>query len=145
MDLLVSNIGWILLLFTVIIIFFYKRISNNPDAMTSKFKTGRKTKVDSISMRPIIKEALKNSGFKKIGFDVDENRFYAKTRFSMSSWSEYVEVKIDRSQNETEIEFKSICALPTQIYDWGKNKRNYNKFESELKKLLPIGKRMVSL
>jgi hypothetical protein len=145
MDLLVSNFGWILLILTVIIIFLYKKISNNPDAMTSKFKTRRKTKVDSISMRPIIKEALQNSGFKNIGFDEDENRFYAKTRFSMSSWSEYVEVKIDRSQNETEIEFKSICAMPTQIYDWGKNKRNYTKFESELKKLMPVGKRMVSL
>ncbi len=84
----------------------------------------------------MIKEALKNAGFKKVGFDNEEFRFYAQSKFSMSSWAEYIEVKINNRENETEIKFKSICALPSQMIDWGKNKRNYKKFEIELKKLL---------
>jgi hypothetical protein len=36
-----------------------------------------------------------------------------------------------------DLKFKSICALPTQVGAWGKNRRNYKKFEEELEKLMP--------
>lgn len=31
--------------------------------------------------------------------------------------------------------FKSIYAFPFQVFDWGKNRRNYRKFERELNKI----------
>ncbi|MFT6972244.1 MAG: hypothetical protein ACJAXX_002825 [Roseivirga sp.] len=31
----------------------------------------------------MIKDALKNTGFKKVGLDKVENRFYAQTKFSI--------------------------------------------------------------
>ena len=105
--------------------------------MTRKFEARKIIESDSTSSIPMIKEALKNAGFKKVGIDEDEDRYYAKTKFSISSFSEYIEVTFISIQGETEIKFKSICALPTQIIDWGKNKRNYKRFEKELKKLMP--------
>ncbi len=137
MELLQANFWWILLLITVIFIFLFKNIFKRPDAFTSKFEAQKKLENTSSSILNIISEALKNAGFKKVGFDEEENRFYAQSKVSMSSWSEYIEVKINTSQNETELNFKSMCALPTQIYDWGKNKRNWKKFDKELKKLMP--------
>ena len=134
MELLETNIWWILLIVTVIFIFIYKKISKNPDAMTSRYEAVKRIKGSSNNL-VIIMEALKNAGFKKVGVDQDANRFYAQTKFSMSSWTEYIEVVIIEDQSETEIKFKSICAYPTQIYDWGKNKRNYKKFEEELEKI----------
>jgi hypothetical protein len=57
----------------------------------------------------------------------------------MSSWTEQIEVQAIENQGKTEVNFKSICSLPTQIYDWGKNKRNYKKFEKELEKVIVNG------
>jgi hypothetical protein len=37
----------------------------------------------------------------------------------------------------TDLKFKSICALPNQVGAWGKNRRNYQKFEEELEKRMP--------
>ncbi|TQD40176.1 hypothetical protein [Haloflavibacter putidus] len=87
---------------------------------------------------------MKNAGFNKVGIDEDKNCFYAKTTFSMSSFLEYIEISYQNTQNKTELKFKSICALPTQIYDWGKNKRNFERFEKEIDQLLSVNKTSLS-
>ena len=133
-----SNIGWIILLVLAIGIFLYKIISKNPDAVTSKFKTTQTIHSDFNTSFVLIKEALENARFSKVNIDEDGTKINARSGFSMSSWSEYIQVKIHRNADRTEFEFKSICALPTQIFDWGKNKRNYKRFEKELNKLIAI-------
>ena len=72
MELLESYFGWILLLVTVVVIFLYKKFSKNPDALTSKFEVIKKIDSDLDSSLLIIKQALKNTGFKKVGIDEDE-------------------------------------------------------------------------
>ena len=136
MEIIKSNFGWILLAVTVIFIFLFKKILKNPDALTSKFEAEKTLEHTPSMILKIVSKALKNAGFNKVGFDEEENRFYAQSKVTMSSWAEYVEVKINGTENKTELVFKSICALPTQVYDWGKNKRNWKKFEKELNKLL---------
>ena len=60
-----------------------------------------------------------------IGF-LSKNGFIAYTKFSMSSWSEEVQIKIE----EGIIYLKSECT-GSQLLDWGKNKKNTNAFLSK--------------
>ncbi len=136
MPFLETYFWWILLILTVIFIFLFKRITKRPDALTSKFEAVKYIDSNSENMRKKIRDALEKAQFINIGYDEKENRFYAQTKFSMSSWSEYIEVKISTKENRTELRFKSICTFPIQLYDWGKNKRNYQIFNKELDKLL---------
>jgi len=137
MEYLETNFWWLLFPVSIAIIFAYKKLTKNPDAITGKFEAERNIYGNPTANFKLIEEALKNSGFKKVGLDKDKNRFYAQTKFSMSSLSEYIEVTINKNEEESVIKFKSICALPTQIFDWGKNKRNFKRFEKELKKVMP--------
>ena len=137
MEFLETNFIWLLILITVIFILLYKRVTKNPDAITGKYEATKTINGNPSENLELIKEALKNAGFKKVGLDKDENRFYAQAKFSMSSWSEYIEVYYSHDNFSTDLKFKSICALPTQILAWGKNKRNYKRFEKELEKLMP--------
>ncbi|MEM7347293.1 MAG: hypothetical protein AAF485_23895 [Chloroflexota bacterium] len=52
----------------------------------------------------------------------------AKTSVNMSSWGE--QIVIDYSDNSL-LRVTSKCALPTQCFDWGKNKRNVRSFLEE--------------
>lgn len=127
---------WLFFFLTIIFIFVYKWITQNPEALTGKYiayksLTGKPSEIVST-----IERALKNAGFRRVGFDSAEQKFYAQTQFSMSSWSEYIAVYYQHNDSSTDLQFKSICALPTQLFAWGKNKRNFKKFERELEKLL---------
>ena len=139
-----TNIWWLVFIAITAFIFIYKKVTKNPNAITSKFETTKKIQGLPQDNLKLILQALKNAGFNKVGIDEDENYFYARTKFSMSSFLEYIEVSYQNTQNKTELKFKSICALPTQIYDWGKNKRNFKKFEKEMEKLLNVNKTSLS-
>ena len=54
---------------------------------------------------------------------ISENGFIAFTKFSMSSYSEEVKIKIEG----TTANLKSECT-GNQLMDWGKNKRNVENF-----------------
>ena len=136
MEVYLVNWGWIVCIVLVTFIVVYKKITKNPDAITSKYETRKKIKGLPQHNLELIKQAVKNAGFKKVGIDEEERSVYAWTSFSMSSFLEYIEITYQQRQEQTELNFKSICALPTQIYDWGKNKRNFKKFEKEIEKLL---------
>ncbi len=56
---------------------------------------------------------------------ISNSGFIAYTKFSMSSFSEEVTIKI----NNNSANIKSVC-VGTQIVDWGKNKENIKKFIS---------------
>lgn len=64
-----------------------------------------------------------------IGF-VSESGFIAYTKFSMSSWSEEVQIKIGVGI----INIKSECT-GSQFIDWGKNRKNIDTFTSTFKKI----------
>lgn len=135
METLKANLGWIIVVVFVLTLFLYKKITKNKDALTSKFiaKQLLPLKLDEALLRS--KQALENAKFSKVKLNVEEKKVNAQNGFSMSSFSEYIQVEAKEIAGITEIEFKSICAVPTQIYDWGKNRRNYKKFLSALNKL----------
>jgi len=79
---------------------------------------------------------------KKLDWNVgytSETGFIAFTKFSMSSWSEEVKVKIDGNNAN----LKSECT-GSQIADWGKNKKNIENLISTFNELktLSLPKRL---
>ena len=69
---------------------------------------------------------------KKLNWNIgylNESGFIAYTKFSMSSWSEEVQVKIEVGN----INIKSECS-GSQIIDWGKNRKNIDSFFATFKK-----------
>lgn len=80
--------------------------------------------VDNITSKRSLVIALEAS--KKLKWDIgllSESGFIAYTKFSMSSWSEEVQFKIDYHN----INIKSECT-GSQLMDWGKNKKNIENF-----------------
>ncbi len=79
--------------------------------------------------------ALKKSNFEDISFDEEQNKFFALTKKTMSSFGEYLIVEmITIDQSKVKLNFRSQCNYPFQIYAWGKNKKNFKRFETELLK-----------
>jgi rhomboid protease GluP len=64
---------------------------------------------------------------------VSETGFIAYTKFSWSSWSEEVTVKIDN----TVVNIKSECT-GSQVMDWGKNKKNVETLLSKIKEVKKV-------
>ena len=137
MDISFYSLGWLLLALTFIFFILFKWIKGDSKALTAKYQTERNFCLPAENKREIIQKALENSRFKDIHFDEDSFIFYAKTKVSMSSWSELIEVKLIESKDETRISFLSVCFLFTQIFSWGKNRRNARRFFSELDRLIP--------
>ena len=116
----------------IIIIVIWKLIIKKKKTATSYFEESRSFHKSKNELKSLTEKAFLNLKFKNIYFDEEDSSFSAKTRMSIYSWSEYVTVKLSENGNFTEVDFKSKCALPTQIIDWGKNKRNSKKFFKNL-------------
>ena len=128
MNFIIENIGWLLIISTIAFFFFYKLFSKDPYALTSKYIIEKEISFNSEKLPKKILDSLKKSGFNKVGYDPDENKFYAQTKISLWSWTEFIMIQIQKDNSNTKMIFTSICALPLQIIDWGKNKRNARKF-----------------
>ena len=70
-------------------------------------------------------EALEKCAFKIKHVDKDIGLIQAQSRLSFWSWTEKINVIVDRSGI---VKMKSECYVSTQIIDWGKNRRNVKKF-----------------
>ena len=86
-------------------------------------------KIDNLGVSDLTKKqsfVLAFEAAKKLNWNIgylSESGFIAYTRFSMSSWSEEVQVKIEVGN----INVKSECT-GSQIIDWGKNRKNIDSF-----------------
>ncbi|NPV51836.1 MAG: rhomboid family intramembrane serine protease [Candidatus Methanofastidiosum sp.] len=113
-------------------------------AETEKNKTEKKSNVsfgfspkqiDNFPISDLNKKQLSVIAFEtakklnwNIGF-ISESGFIAYTKFSMSSWSEEIQVKIEVGN----INVKSECT-GNQFIDWGKNRKNIDSFFETFKK-----------
>ena len=127
MELLSQYYGLFIFLAFLIALLVYRKITNNKEAALSKFVISKNVAA-GVNLKNKIISALESSGFQTITYHEKENRITANTSVSFKSWGEIVEIKLEENKSNPEIVFKSICAFPFQIYDWGKNKRNFNKF-----------------
>lgn len=111
---------------------------------TAKHETEKKSKVsfgfspkqiDNLPAPDLNKKQLFVLAFeavKKLNWNIgylSESGFIAYTKFSMSSWSEEVQIKIEVGN----INVKSECT-GSQIVDWGKNRKNIDSFFASFKK-----------
>lgn len=78
-------------------------------------------------------EAARRSGLRVKAVDPAAGLVHAETRTSMWSWGEKITVHVD---GYNQVSMLSQCLLPTQLIDWGKNKRNVNRFFGHLTALL---------
>lgn len=88
-------------------------------------------KTEGLSEKDTLVIALETA--KKLDWNVgflSKNGFIAYTKFSMSSWSEEVQIKIEKGN----INLKSECT-GSQLVDWGKNKKNTDAFISKFKSI----------
>ena len=65
--------------------------------------------------------------------DKDSGKIEAKTGFSLKSFGEKVEIKINPKTNEVLISSKP--SVPTTLFDYGKNLENVQKILNYLKKI----------
>ena len=55
-----------------------------------------------------------------------------QTTVSLTSWSEVIEIDFLAPDR---LRIKSACALPTQCFDWGKNRKNVRRFKEEVERM----------
>jgi hypothetical protein len=79
--------------------------------------------IDPVDIERMVKEVLYDFSWGIIN-ELD-GKIKVKIGISLSSWGEIVE--IDYS-NKGYIDIRSKCSLRTQCIDWGKNRRNVEKF-----------------
>ena len=116
------------LIILIAIIVIWKLIIKKKKTATSYFEENKSFQKSKNELKSSIEKAFLNLKVKNIYYDEDNSTFSARTRMSIYSWSENITVELYENGNLTEVDFKSKCALPTQIIDWGKNKRNSKKF-----------------
>ncbi|PCJ80308.1 MAG: hypothetical protein COA49_08715 [Bacteroidetes bacterium] len=132
----IEYLGPILLLIIFVFFYSYKKITKDPDALTSKHKVKRTYSKTNVDMKKIITKALMNARFKKVGFNNELDRHYAHAGLSFWSFGENITVKVAVTEEGQEVKFASMCAFTTTIIDWGKNKRNAKKFFEHFEELI---------
>ena len=59
------------------------------------------------------------------------NRIEASSSIGLKSWGEAIHIEL---LPDNAIRITSKCKLPTQCFDWGKNRENVSRFLSEIEK-----------
>jgi hypothetical protein len=57
---------------------------------------------------------------------------------NLMSWGETVEAWISHGPQGAVVRLRSKCALPTQVIDWGKNRKNVERIVEALRLLVPV-------
>lgn len=60
-----------------------------------------------------------------------QTRITTGTSMNLSSWGETIYIDFQASNM---LSIRSECSLPTQCFDWGRNRSNVTKFLTELRK-----------
>lgn len=130
-----DNPFWYILIGGILFISIIRVITGRSNLMRSIYEQKIEL-TPTVNIEDTLLEIMKNSGFRNLNHKNSENKINGTVPFSMSSWSEIIEVKWLIIDDKLEIHFKSVCMWPYQIYDWGKNKENFKKFEKELSKMI---------
>jgi hypothetical protein len=118
----------------VLLIIGYRIIFKKVFYFTSFHSQSRKFASSFGDFETKILEAMKKSNFKFI--KSDNPKFRAWSIISLWSWGETIEIDYSKTNdNHIKVNCTSTCYFPLQIFDWGKNKRNTNRFFKRLEAL----------
>lgn len=102
----------------------FKRYFTSPyNFLTSKIYFEKSFDIPKELMFEKLIEVLKGSNFKLTETDKQRFQILAITSISLKSWGENLYISIESFQNKTIMKFSSVTLF--QIYDWGKNEKNY--------------------
>ncbi len=93
--------------------------------MSAKFEKAINYDLDKNQLMEKAIITLEKCTFKIENIDKRSGVIQAKSNFSIYSWSEKIDVKVEDNGTVT---MKSECSWPLQIFAWGKNKRNVLEF-----------------
>jgi hypothetical protein len=93
--------------------------------MTAKFEMTKFYDLPKHDLLLLAEAALISCGFKIKNIDREQGIIDAKSRLNIWSWTEEIVVEVQESGS---IYMESRCYIPTQVVDWGKNKKNVEKF-----------------
>lgn len=79
-----------------------------------------------------IKDTLQSIGWSIESYHAP--RLVVKSSISLSSWGERIEIDFLGDQW---VSITSKCAMPTQCFDWGRNRANVLRFFAELQRRIP--------
>ena len=97
--------------------------------MAAKHTMSRSFDSDELAIISAIESALNEMGARDIQFANDRSRVSARIGFNLRSCGENLSVSVNTPGM---VQITSKCVLPTQIIDWGKNKKNCNMFMKAL-------------
>lgn len=106
------------------------------NVVTDSFTESRFINYGGSDLKSKIVQSMRESCFQFVKTNDNGKKIRAMALPSLSSWSEVVSVVINQNANGVEIIFKSRCSFPLQVYAWGKNKRNAERFFANLYKRL---------
>lgn len=97
--------------------------------ITARYTDIRSVNSDRVQTIQRVIDALKSLKFRIIEKDEKNGVIVARTRLNIWSWTEKVTIKIDPNGK---LHIESKCSLPTQIVDWGKNRRNVENLFAQI-------------
>ena len=104
------------------------------------FSTGERyvvpTDIPSDILVDKLGEVAEQAGFRVLEKDRESGLVFAITGTSFVSWGENIYITVRDTGGRSEFEFSSVCFF--QLFDWGKNRRNYERFITEFEKSLII-------
>ena len=95
--------------------------------MAFGFPPGHVEEIELEVDRDVSRHAIGET-FQALGWQYENpfpDSYVAKTQFSTQSWGEKITVFF--TENAT-LKIKSVCYMPMQLFDWGKNKKNVDGF-----------------
>ena len=127
---------FILSLITRKISWFKPYFTSKYNVLTNKFHQKQEFDFSRDIMFDKMIEVIKHAGFKIIETDKETGDIFATSGMTFSSWGENIYVSMKEELGKTTVDFCSACFF--QVYDWGKNERNYIKLLNEFEDSLTI-------
>jgi len=129
----------VLLLFNFIVrrfISFKPYFTNKFNILCSKYHKKHTYDIPKELLFEKLIEVVKNSGFKLKKSDKLTYNIFATAPISWWSWGQNIYISLNNKNDNTEIDFYSTSIIG--IYDWGKNKKNHDRFFEEFENSLII-------
>lgn len=84
----------------------------------------------------MILTVMSNIGIKSYTCDPATKIYTGNTGMNLASYGEDLMIAVMPTVKGSAVRIRSECSMATQVVDWGKNKKNIERFAQELSRLL---------
>lgn len=125
----IDYIEWLIIPTLILVALWVKNLLNMHNAVINHSVVHMPYDNGSKWPSPRIDTALIHAKFDYVEYDSLKRRYTARNT-GKKVWSEEIEVALIEYQGDYQVKCTSRCTFTTQITDWGKNKRNLQRFVS---------------